>query len=1032
MDYILFKNKYYNIVLRNKILILLSLCVFYPSVDIYAEFNNLQEVNEGIQQQSFPISGIVKDKNDFPLIGVNIVEKGTTNGTVSDINGYFNLDLKSSKSTLICSYIGYKTVEIEVNDLNNIEVVLTEDSETIEEVVVVAYGAQKKVNLTGAVSSVNFDKITHIPTSNTTTMLQGRMPGVTIMSGGSQPGKNDPSINIRGIGTLGNSNPMIIVDGIESSLSNIAPQDIESITVLKDAASSAIYGVRAANGVILVTTKRGKNENLSVTYSGSFTLQNATVLPDYCDSWDWARLYNETQGLEKYTSEMIQQMKDGSNPDKFANTNWAKEVFRTAPMHTHHLSIRGGSEKSSYMTSIEYLGQSGIMLGTSSKRLNFRSNIDYTLNKHLNFGFNLSGGRERIDEPFQGTGSDWGIMRKLYWFTRPTVPVKYTNGEWGAVDGNTGAGMVAIHNPVKATTIGEKYEEIYRFDGKAFAEITFIDNLKFRSSFGVNYRNNFWSKFSPTDNYYDSENNIIQQELTNSLEKYSKIAYSYLNENILTYKFNIQKHNFNILAGHSIQYNRYDENSGSIEGFPNNEIHQLTAGSKNPGVKGKAIETSLQSFFGRINYDWNGKYLLEANIRRDQSSRIPSVNRVGVFPSASAAWRVSEESFMKNNLPVISNLKLRLSWGTLGNQEINDYAFVQLINTGQNYVFGDKIAGGVALTELSNSDIKWETTAMTDVGIDLSLLNGKLEFVGDYFYKKTSDILLELPINGTLGNLKAPKQNAGEVENKGWEMSLSYTDHIGDLGYSVSGNLSKISNKILDVKGLEWFSGASVYRANIPINSYYGYVAEGIYRTDDEIKNGPKRFNGIDVAPGDIKYKDISGPDGKPDGQIDATYDRTVIGSPFPDLTYGFNASLSYKNFDFSLFFQGVAGVDRFFKDAPANGNILTDWLDRFDLIDNPTGNMPRMKGTQNNENSTFWLKDASYLRLKNIELGYNMPLEWCKKIYAQKVRIYLTGLNLLTFTKIDHWDAEKFADDAENFNYPQTKSYSIGLNVTF
>lgn len=997
-------------------------------------------IKKGSQQQvtssekKKKVTGTVKDSNGEPIIGATVVEKGTTNGTVTDFDGNYILEL-SDNGILAISYIGYKSQEYSVAKIKQgqLSVTLKEDTEVMDEVVVVGYGSQKKVNLSGSVSSVNFNEIAQVPVSNTTTMLQGRMPGVTIISGGSQPGKDEPTINIRGIGTLGNTKPMVIIDGMESSLSTVAPNDIESITVLKDAASASIYGVRAANGVILVTTKRGKNEKVSVSYAGNFALQQATVLPDYCDSWDWAKLYNETQGYEKYTAEMIQQMRDGTNPDKFANTDWAKEVFRTAFMHTHHLSIKGGTDKVSYMNSLEYLDQDGIMLGTSNQRLNFRANVDYNVNKFLKMGFNFAGGRDRIDEPYQGTGGGWGIMRKLYWFTRPTVPVKYSNGEWGAVDGNDGVGMPAIHNPVKATTIGNRYDENYRFDGKVFAEVSILRNLKFKTSFGAKYRSYFNSSFTPTDYFYDSEGNIVQEELINSASKYTKLAYSYLNENILTYDFNVKKHNFSFLLGHSIQYDRYDEHKGSIESFPNNEIYQLSAGSKNPSVSGKAVETSLQSLFARINYNWNNKYLVEGNIRRDQSSRLPSNNRVGVFPSASAAWRISEESFIKNNLSFVSNLKLRGSWGTLGNQEIDDYAYVQLVNTGQNYVFDNKVSGGVAVTSLANPNIKWETTTMTDIGLDLGLFNNHLEIVFDYFYKKTSDILLSLPINATLGNVGAPKQNAGEVENKGWELSATYHGNIGDFNYTVSGNLSKIKNKILDLKGLEWYSGKSIYREGIPIGSFYGYIADGLYRSQEEIDEGPKRFNGVDVAPGDIKYRDISGPDGVPDGQVDAQYDRTVIGSPFPKLTYGFNVFAQYKNFDFSLFLQGVSGINRFYTDAPSQGsNILTDWLDRYDPVENPQGNMPRMKGTQNNETSTFWIKDASYLRLKNVEIGYNLPKRLCNKLYSQGIRIYFTGLNLLTFTKVKHWDAEKFADDNENFNYPQSKSYSLGVNVTF
>ncbi|HCY40736.1 MAG TPA: TonB-dependent receptor [Prolixibacteraceae bacterium] len=979
-------------------------------------------------QQQKSISGKVTDSSGASLPGVSVVVKGTTTGVITDIDGKYTLTKVPENATLQFSFVGMKGQEVAIGNKSSISVVMAEEAIGIDEVVAVGYGTQKKVNLTGSVSSVNGEKLKTITSPNTALLLQGRLPGVTVISGGAQPGKDDPQIRIRGIGTLGNNNPMVIVDGVETSFNQISSNDIETISVLKDAASASIYGVRAANGVILITTKQGIENKMNLNFNSTISFSNPTVIPSYVNSSEWAQLYNESVGQEIYSAEMIQKLKDGSDPDHFANTYWPDEIFRTGILQKNYIGVSGGSSKSKYMVSIEYLNQEGMMKGTSNDRLNFRSNVDFILKKNIKGGVKLSGSRQRVDEPSDGTGGDWGIMRKLYWFARPTVPVKHANGHWGYWDGNP-LMSVAIDNPAESVTEKENYQELYRFNSQAFLSIDFLKNFNFKTQVAGKFNHELQSTFIPQIPKYNAEGIFIETDSNNSLTNKNNTGYMYQIENILSYSKNLGNHSISGLAGQSAQNSRLDFTRAYIEGFPNNEMFELGAGVKNPDVGGSATQYTIQSFFGRLNYILNDRYLFEFNVRRDGSSKMPKINRYGIFPSMSTGWIISEEKFLKT-IPFIPYLKIRGSWGKLGNQEIGDYAYSQYVALGRNYLFGGNLTPGAAQTSLANSEIKWESTVMTNFGLDISFFNGNLNLTGDYFIKRTSDILLQLPINATLGNLTPPYQNAGEVENKGWELDLSYSSNQNrDFQYSVSGNISKVKNKIIDLKGLEWISQGGIFREGDPIGAYYGFLVDGIYQSQQQINEGPVRFNGL-VGLGDLIYRDISGPDGTPDGKVDGAYDRTIIGSPFPDWTYSFNSNLSYKNFSLSLFFQGVLGADRYFREV-VRGNVTQKWLERW-TKENPSTTMPRLNGISNDENSDFWLMDASYLRLKNIEFGYNLPQSICKKVKLENVRFYASGTNLVTFTKIKDWDPEKFADDSENFNYPHDKTYSLGINVNF
>jgi TonB-linked SusC/RagA family outer membrane protein len=987
------------------------------------------------------VSGKVTDSSGGTLPGVSVSIKGTTAGTITDSRGNYSLSNVPENATLQFSFVGMKMQEVKIDGKSVINVALEEETFGIEEVVAVGYGTVKKANLTGATSSVNFSKLESRPSANTATLLQGQMAGVTVSNYNTQPGNDNPEIRIRGIGTFNaGQNPLVIVDGVESSLTQIPSADIESVSVLKDAASAAIYGVRAANGVILVTTKRGSVRKPVVTIKQNTALQKVLVIPDMVDSWEYADIIN--MGLQAkgsaplYTAEMIQKMKDGSDPDNYANTDWVEEMFQLAPMNTSYVSVDGGTENVKYLLSGEYFDQTGILLGTSTKRYSFRSNIDVNVSKKVKLGMDISGHTRRIDETLNsanesdGNGSIFYTMRRG---TNPTVPVKFQNGQWGTINGLFKNTNTTYANPIYLSQKGVDFTNKYFFQGRVYADIEPVKNLNYRVNLAGVYNSGNQTRFSPSETFYYPDGEILSSSSQNALENNNSTDTKYIFENLLTYKLNIENHQFSILLGQSAQFYRYDYLWASVKDLPNDLIYELSAGVNEKNVAGNANEVSLQSFFSRINYNYKDKYLLEMNIRRDGSSRMPKESRYGVFPSFSGAWIISNENFLEKS-PFFSFLKLRASWGQLGNQEIGNYAYVQNINLGQNYVFGDALTAGAALTSLANDKIKWETTTILDFGVDFNLFNNKLQVVADWFDKTSSNILVTLPIPQTLGNLSAPYQNIADVRNSGVEIDLKYNGKISDLNYFAGLNFSVVENEILNISGLTtWISngGRNINLEGYPINSYYGLIAEGYFQTEDEIANSPAQFTAL--KPGDVKFRDISGPDGIPDGKIDENYDREVIGSPFPKLNYSFNLGGSYKGFDLYCFFQGISGIDRYFwYNNEGAGNFskaaLNYWKE-----DNPNADNPRFGNeTNNNKNSTLWLKDASYLRLKNLEVGYTLPKTLTKKISIEKTRLYVSGTNLLTFTKVVDFDPEKIVSDERNRVYPQAQVYSVGLNITF
>lgn len=994
-----------------------------------------QNYSQATMQQQNSCKGNVKDSNGEPIIGATIRIEGKTGGTVTDIDGNFTLENVKTGAKITISSIGCKSKTI-VWKGGPIQVTMQNDTNVLQETVVVGYGVQKKANLTGSVSAITAKDIEGVPVANTATLLQGRMTGVNITMNGAQAGDDNPEIRVRGVGTFGNSNPMVLIDGVEgtlSQLSDISPADIENISVLKDAASAAIYGVRAANGVILITTKKGSAGSIKVNYGGSYSIQSATVLPKLLDSYNWAVMRNEINP-GTYDQTALNKLKDGSDPEHYANTDWIDEVMQTGHMQQHSLSVSGGSENIQFMTSINYSDQKGIMKETGVRKLGFRSNVNSKY-KRFSFGLNLAGNFNDVTAPGRNIGGEGGVMRLISWFARPTVPSRYNNGHYGYVDGSI-KDAEAFKNPLEGIYLGYNKNNAWRFNGKATIGIDIYDGLKFQTSYAYTYYNKATKSFSPSgeDARYDAEGNMLKVgSVNNQLTDYRYRETMWTNENILTYNKRFGLHTINALAGHSVI--GYDEEglTASKQGFPTNNIYELDGGTKNPNTGGNAGAYRLQSFFGRLQYDYDNKYLFEFNIRRDGSSRMPKAHRYATFPSVSLGWVFTSEKFMEEQSKWLFG-KLRFSWGKLGNQEIGNYPYTATYAANGNYYFDQSGTpqAGLIQSSVPNENIKWETTRSVNIGIDLRFFNNKITTSFDWFDRKTSDILMQLSMPGMfLGSLSAPYQNVGEVRNRGWEWSANYQDHSGDFGWYAGFNVTHVKNEILYMGGLnERISGSTINRVGDAIGAYYAYKAVGIYRTEADLNRtnakGEKIMqNGIAPKLGDIMYQDTNN-----DGNITPD-DRVIIGNPFPKYSFGFNLGGTWKNFDLSTLWQGVTGIYRYNWESTSDwkGNRTDRWLDRWSES-NPNGSMPRLGYSLNDSYSSFWLSKADYLRLKNLEVGYtfNQLAKWG----VSKIRVYFAATNLLTITSLDNYDPEKTGGDSRNDIHPNMKSVSFGVNINF
>lgn len=975
-----------------------------------------------IQQKQ--VTGKVTDSSGEGLPGVAVMVKGSATGTITDAEGTYSLNGIKDTDVLVFSFVGMKTLETSVSGKTTVNVTMTESLENLDEVIVVGYGTQKKVNLTGAVENVSMKDLANRPITNASTALQGKVAGVYITQNSGQPGRDDARIQVRGAGTLNNSNPLVLIDGIPGSLNDVNPRDIESVSVLKDAAASAIYGNRAANGVILVTTKRGEKGKMSVEYSMYYARQEATYLPEILNSSEHAELYNEalknSGKSPKYTDAEIAKFKAGNDP-LYPNTDWQDVMYNPADMKEHHLRASGSSDKLAYSFSGGYLDHDGVLLGTAFKRYTFRTNIDsYYLNNKFHVGVNMSGMRSSRDESPESTTA---VIRAIN-RGNPTEVLQYEDGSYGA--GYMGKTYAYIK------TGGKQNNLTNSFNGKMFADYEFFKGFKGEVSYGINFNHQLYTQHYTSLDLFNHLNNghtIYKSSIReDNYEDFSTIFNA-----LLKYDVTVKNdHNINVLAGYSEETWRRDWSRGDRKDLLSNQPELSIGDVSTQTNDGGADATALRSYFGRLNYDFQGKYLLEAILRYDGSSRFAQDLRYGTFPSFSAGWRISEEPFMQN-IDFIENLKLRASWGQLGNQNINTYyAASDILATGSNYTFAGALLPGVAVTTLTNKSTSWETTTQTNIGVDATLMK-KFNITANYFFKTTKDILMQVPIPITLGNLNKPYQNVAAMDNKGWELTFDYSDTFGrDFRFDASLNLSHFKNEVTELNDLGPIYGdKTILTEGESRWAFYGYEHIGIFQTPEEIAAAPKQDE--NPQPGDVRFKDLNG-----DGKITLDKDRKVIGSDIPELIYSLQLNAQYKDFDMRAFFQGVQGVDAysslelvspFFNGASSGKWLLDRWTK-----ENPSTTNQRVfiDSKRPGITSTYYLEDASYLRLKNIELGYTVPEGLIKKVGISGLRVYLNVQNAFTLTKYKGFDPEKPSGNTRSDAHPQVRITSLGFNLRF
>lgn len=995
-------------------------------------------------QQAGICKGLVKDATGESVIGASVVVKGTTNGTITDFDGNFSLDGIKKGDVIVISYVGYQTQEIKWNG-SPLNVILKEDSKTLSEVVVVGYGTQKKANLSGSVAMVDSKELENRPIQNVSSGLQGLMPGVAITGTNGAPGQDAGKIRVRGIGTLNEAGPYILVDGIETgTLSAVDPNDIESISVLKDAASAAIYGSKAANGVVLITTKRGKTGQTKISYSGYLSFQNATNMIERMGSYEYASLLNqalEAEGMSKrFNDTELQKFKDGNDP-LYPDTDWYDLAYKTGVQHRHNVNINGGSENVKYMASLGYLNQTGILPNAGREQFNARTNLDMKINKRLSARMNLSFIKNDYSDAssaYYGGSSDQ-IIRQLN-LIAPWIVARYDDGTWGTI--SDGSPIAWLDSGMKVN------RDNYNFSGMAAVDYEIFDGLKLtlQGAYVNNLQNyNYFQKYIK----YNENKESDPSQLDERFYKWDRTNYDAL----LNYNKNFGKHNIKGLLGwHTEKYN-YKYQKAVRKKFPNNELTDMNAGdASTQSNEGYTAELAMISWFARINYDFAGKYLLEANIRADASSRFAEGHRWGYFPSFSGAWRISEEAFMESAKDSwLSRLKIRASWGQLGNQDAlsgsnNDYyPALNTYNLDSKYAFGGSLNSGYYQRKYRLETISWEKASTWGVGVDFTLFN-KLNGSLDYYNRKTTGIIMDVTVPKEFA-LDAYKDNVGSMRNSGIEINLSYNTKIGQVDFGIAGNFSYNKNEILDLGGgdpnkyLDATDGYSQRnKVGEAMNSYYIYRADGFFNSQEEADAYTAKYGnpfGKTFKAGDLRYVDTN-----KDGKLTAD-DREYCGSSDPKIIYGFNINAGWKGIDLSLMFNGAAGVKRLFDGYEVYGNFSGDaahpatiWRDAW-TPDNHDASMPRIFYDTNSASSSrsvqsdFWLQDTSYLRLKNLQLGYTLPKGWLNSVGVENIRIYYSVENLLTFDKMKiNIDPESTSQRLSS--YPLLRTHAFGVNVTF
>ena len=976
--------------------------------------------------QTHKVYGVVTDATTGEtLLGVSVFVEGTKIGVISDLNGRFSIEAPGSSPVLVFSYIGYVTKKAINTKQNNLKIALEQSVEGLDEVIVVGYGTQKKINLTGAVASVNSNALESRPITQASQALAGLMSGVSVSQGSGRPGNDGSAISIRGMGSFGmGNNPLVLIDGIASSLNDVDPNNIKSISVLKDPASAAIYGSRAANGVILVETKRGEKGKMQVSYDNYVGWQKVTELPQFVDSYEYATLKGG------YTADQIAKYKDGSDPVNYPNVPHLKNLLNTGSgfQTNHNLSLMGGDVKNSYLLSLGYLQQDGVVAKNDYEKYNFLMNYDSQIKKNLNLKFNLSGNTSTTDEP-RSSGGDMMAIIGMSVREPNTYSGKNADGTYGHQDAYSPEAWLDSKSFARRNN--------HLFSGVLELSWELLKGLTLSGKAGYKY-------YNYSDRDYTS---LVTFDPTttigpNKLTQYSGDNALITLQSLLRYEKRIGDHNLSGLVGFSQESSKDNWTWASRDNFINDELYELNAGAQgNMQNAGSSSEWSLRSYFGRINYDFKSKYLLEVNARYDGSSRFLSKNTWGFFPSVSGGWRVSEEAFLKDNISWIDNLKLRASWGRLGNQQMDSYyPYQNVLSLGQNYSLGGILASGVAMTNQANTNVHWETTEGIDIGMDLSVLKNHLSLTFDYFDKSTSDILYSISVPSVLGLTSSPI-NAGAVNNKGFEVMLNYQAVIGKLHIGVSPNFSVVDNKITKLaNGLQNDIGKGLFVGH-SLGSIYGFVADGLFKDAADVASYATQP--YSAEPGLIRYKDISGPDGVPDGKVDATYDKKVIGSTLPKYTFGATLNAEFHGIDLSVLLQGLGGYDKQMGSYQAfalyNGGNIQRWqADNAWTEANPNVNAvyPKIQslnmGSGTIMTSTYWNRDATFLRLKNVQIGYSFPESFVQKLSITKLRIFFSGQNLFSANHFyTGWDPEMSQNTGDNpAFYPITSVYSFGLSV--
>lgn len=1010
-----------------------------------------------MQQQNLKVSGVVTDEAGEPLIGVSVLVKGTTLGNITDLNGRFSLDVPEG-SILEISYIGYKTQSIKAQR-EPMNIVLKEDAQKLDEVVVVGFGTQKKVNLTGSVSAVTGDDISKRPVANAAILLQGQIPGLRVNQGLGQPGGEGTSFRIRGQGTFSSagSDPLILINGVPGSMTNLDPSVIESVSVLKDAASAAIYGARAANGVILVTTKQGAvGDKVHISYHGNVGLHTPTKLYDrVTNSVEYMELANlawKNSGTGKqYTQDQINLYRNNVGDPQYPNFDWQDYMFRTAVVQTHNLSMAGSTEKTTYNVALNFVDQPGTMRGFKYRKYNATIDLTARITNFIKVGTYANLMYGETEQPRQGQNDAFLSTLSQAPTYMPWLPDDGT----GIRRWTSSAYSFESHNKNMPAIIGDdamKRDNNFDINAQLWLEINLAKGLTWYTKGAARLQSNKSKDWRGSTTYtYDYHTGERSSELdkgglglsVGDGRRFYTNLYSYLKYDLSLVD---NAHNFSLMVGYNQESEKYETLNAYRKDFAFDLPVLNAGGTADWSNSGGEEEWAIQSLFGRFNYDFKERYLFEANMRYDGTSRISDENRWGVFPSFSVAWRATEEEFIKNlNLNWLNNFKLRGSWGQLGNQNIGLYPYQAMISGVDDYPFtktSDGVIIGYQQTAYANRNIKWETTTITDIGFDLQVFDG-LSVTFDWYKKTTDDILRSSQVSSLLG-LSAPTVNNGSVENKGIEVALNYANMVKGgtfrgFRYNAGVYFDRSRNKLTEF-GAEEIGSYSIKREGLPYDEYYMLECIGVFADQAEINASPKQFND-NTQPGDLKYKDISGPDGKPDGVID-NYDRRTFSGRFPGFEYGINASATWKGFDLSLIGQGVAdkkyyttdwGVQPFMQGSSPNKDYIKHmWTEENSYgAKHPKLYWQDMGGGKNTRPNSYYLKDASFFRLKNVTLGYTLPRVWTEKANISKVRIYFSGDNLLTLTPYKGLDPERNGDGRDAI-YPQNRIYSFGLNVEF